>query len=310
MKSDNNKSTLSRLWIYQKERFPIIVNLIAVAVFTFSAISYSRICRGESGFISLKHYAVGVFVTFTLFLLVRIFDEFKDKKEDALYRKYLPVPRGLVKLSELRNVAIVFAILQLSAILIFHPQMIGLQLMVLGYLCLMGVEFFVPNYLKKRQILYITTHMLIFPLIDIYSSGLDWKIEHAVPHYGLIFFFVVSFLNGLVVEFGRKLRAPGDEEENVVSYTGLYGTKKGTIYWMLLMGITYLCGLAAAWYAGFGMVGLIFLSVMLILCLIPGILFLKKIDSKSAKLCELSSAIWAVSMYLILGAIPMLIEVI
>jgi 4-hydroxybenzoate polyprenyltransferase len=310
MMEENKKSILQRLWIYQRERFPLIVNLIAVAVFTFSAISYSRICRGEHGFIPIKHYFIGVFVTFTLFLLVRIFDEFKDKIEDALYRKYLPIPRGLVTLSELRTVAILVAILQLGAILVFQPQMIGLQLIVLVYLCLMGVEFFVPNYLKKRQILYITSHMIIFPLIDIYSSGLDWKIEGAEPHYGLLLFFVVSFMNGLVVEFGRKLRAPGYEEENVISYTGLYGTKNGTIYWMLLMTATYLFGIVAAWYAGYGFKGLITLSLLLIFCIVPGFIFLKKLDVKRAKWCELSSALWAVSMYLILGAFPMLAKII
>lgn len=308
--NENNFPLFKRLYIYQRERFPIIVNFIAVSVFTFSAVSYSRICRGQAGFITMKNFLTGVFVTFTLFLLVRIFDEFKDKKEDALYRKYLPVPRGLVKLSELRVIGIIVGILQLLAILIIHPQMIWLQMIVLVYLCLMGVEFCVPEYLKKRQILYITSHMFIFPLIDIYSSGLDWKIENVQPHFGLVFFFIVSYFNGLVVEFGRKLRAPEHEEENVVSYTGLYGTKNATIYWMSLMIFTYGWGVAAAFYAGYGLTGLIALSSVLVLCLIPGFIFIKKMDKKSSKLCELSAGLWTVSMYLILGAIPMINELI
>jgi len=218
-------SLLKRLLIYQKERFPLLLNLVSVSVFTFSAVSYSIICRGYSEFISIKDFVVGVFVTYTLFMLVRIFDEHKDRVEDAKYRSYLPVPRGVVSLKELRNVGIVIGILQVAAILIFQPSMIWLQIVVLAYLCLMAVEFFVPKYLKSRQILYITSHMFIIPLIDIYSSGLDWNLKGESPHVGLIFFFVVSYMNGLVLEFGRKMRSKENEEEGVVSYTGLYGIK-------------------------------------------------------------------------------------
>lgn len=306
--AENNLSLLRRLWIYQKERFPLLVNLISVSVFTFSAVSYSRICRGDNGFIGIKDYVIGVFVTYTLFMLVRIFDEHKDRKEDAMYRKYLPVPRGLVKLSELRNVGIIVGVIQIALILIFQLPQIWLQLIVLGYLILMAVEFFVPEFLKKRQILYITSHMFIIPLIDIYSSGLDWNLEGHEPHIGLVFFFVVSYMNGLVLEFGRKLRAPGKEEEGVVSYTGLYGLKGGTIYWMLLLLITFGSAIAAAWYANYGWVGYLSLSVMMVLCIIPGFLFLKKKTEKASKLCEIASGVWTVSMYLILGAVPMILE--
>ena len=49
--------------------------------------------------------------------------------------------------------------------------------------------------------------------IDLYSSGLDWKLDNAEPHLGLLFFFAVSYMNGLVLEFGRKIRTPEKEEE-------------------------------------------------------------------------------------------------
>ena len=301
---------LKRLWIYQKERFPVFMNLIAVTTFTFSAISYSRICRGAEGFVQWETYLIGCFATFTLFFLVRVFDEFKDKEDDAKYRKYLPVPRGVIKLKELKTLGIIIGILQITVIALFQLKMLYLYILVLGYLCLMGVEFFVPKYLKKRQILYITSHMFIFPFLDLYSSGLDWLLGNDHPHTGLIFFFIVSYLNGLLVEFGRKLKAPEDEEEGVVSYTGMWGVKGAITIWAGTLLTTLGFAIAASFYAGYGVPGIIVLSNLAIICLIPGIFFLRKPGKKTAKGVEAFSGLWTVGMYLSLGGIPMLMNLI
>ena len=308
--SEANLPYLKRLWIYQKERFPLLVNLIAVSTFTFSAISYSRICRGEDGFVGWDTYLIGCFATFTLFLLVRIFDEFKDKEDDAKYRSYLPVPRGVVKLKELRNIGIVVGVIQIAVIAYFQLPMLYLYVIVIAYLCLMGVEFFVGDWLKKRHLLYITSHMFIIPLLDIYSSGLDWLLEGESPHWGLAFFFAVSYLNGLLGEFGRKLKAPKDEEEGVISYTGLWGVKKAIVIWALVLLLTLVIATLAAYYAGYGLVTFSVLISLAVVCLIPGILFAKKPNKKMAKAVEAVSGIWIVGMYLSLGGIPMLMKII
>lgn len=298
------------MWIYQKERFPLFVNLIAVSTFTFSAISYSRICRGADGFVDWSTYLIGCFATFTLFFLVRVFDEFKDKEDDAKYRKYLPVPRGLVKLSELRNLAIIIGVLQIGVIAYFQLPMLYLYAIVIAYLCLMGVEFFVPEFLKKRQILYITSHMVIIPLLDIYSSGLDWLLEGEQPHFGLVFFFIVSFMNGIVVEFGRKVKTPQDEEEGVVSYTKMWGTKKAVVIWIITLLFTLIIATIAAFYAGYGLITFIVLATLAGFCIVPGILFIKEHTPKKAKAIEAVSGLWTVGMYLSLGGIPMIMNLI
>lgn len=303
---ENSLPFYRRFLIYQKERFPIIGNGIMISAFTFSAVSYSRICRGEDGFISILDFIIGVFATVTLFLLVRIFDEFKDKEDDAKFRKYLPVPRGLISLKELRTVGWVVGITQLTVIAVFQLEMLYLYAIVLGYLLLMGVEFFVPKWLKKRQIIYITSHMVIIPLIDIYASGLDWLIDGDQPHWGLAWFFAVSYMNGLVLEFGRKIRTPETEEEGVVSYTGMYGTKGGVIIWLILMFCTLGLATGATNYADYGMVAIIVLGTFYILCAIPGILFIGKPTVRLTKFIEYASALWTALMYLSLGGIPML----
>lgn len=302
----NDLSLFRRFLIYQKERFPFLAHGIMIAAFTFSAVSYSRICRGGEGFINTSDYLIGVFATVTLFFLVRIFDEFKDKEDDKNFRSYLPVPRGLISLKELKTIGWIVGILQIAVIAIFQFQMLYLYMIVIGYLILMGVEFFVPKWLKERQIIYITSHMVIIPLIDIYASGLDWLLGGESAHWGLAWFFAVSYMNGLVLEFGRKIRTPKSEEEGVISYTSLYGTKGGVVIWILIMFATLCLAIGATHYANYGSIAYIILIAFYALCVIPGFLFIRKPTVKLSKWIEYASAIWTALMYLSLGGIPML----
>jgi len=303
---ENNAPLLKRFWIYQKERFPLLGHGLLVAAFSFSAIAYSRICRGAVGFVDLSTFLVGVFTTVSLFLLVRIFDEFKDAKEDALYRQELPVPRGLVSLPELKRLGIGIVCLQLLFNFLFFPKMLLLYAAVIIYLCLMGKEFFIPDWLKKHQFWYVTSHMFIIPLIDIYASGLDWLLADVAAPGGLAYFFAVSYMNGIVLEIGRKIRAPQDEKEGVLTYSAMLGPQKSVYSWILILAVTLLLTMAASYYAGHSWIAYLVLSILFISCCVPAGLFLRSRSQGSAKAIELASAIWTIAMYLILGGVPML----
>ncbi|MDX1653238.1 MAG: UbiA family prenyltransferase [Brumimicrobium sp.] len=295
-----------RFLIYQKERFPFMKNGLVIAVFTFSAISYSILSRGAEGFIPLSDYLIAVFETVSFFFLVRLFDEEKDKEDDAKYRPYLPVPRGLIRLKELRFISVVVIVLQILVIILFQPGMIFLHFLILGFLLLMRFEFFVPDWLRKRQMAYITSHMLIIPLIDLYASGLDWKLSEEGFHTGLIWFFAVSYFNGLTLEFGRKIRTKDSEEEGVVSYTALFGLRGGPAVWAASMFTTLIMAIGASLFAGFDILSVILLIIFYIGCVLPGLLFIKAPTTRRAKYIESSSALWTLFMYLILGATPMI----
>ena len=277
---------------------------LLVCAFSFSAIAYSRICRGVQGFVSTQTFLLGIFTTITLFLLLRIFDEFKDAKDDAAYRKELPVPRGLIK--ELKIVGIVVAVLQIGINAIFFPKMLILYFVVIAYLLLMGKEFFISAWLKRNQFFYVVSHMFIIPLVDVYASGLDWFLNNATAPIGLLFFFMVSYMNGVVLEVGRKIKAPEAEAEGVLSYTYMLGTARATYLWLVVLFVTLLLSIAAAHYAGYGLTAFYFLATAFALCSIAAFTFIKNKSTKASKAIEISSAIWTIAMYLILGGIPMI----
>jgi 4-hydroxybenzoate polyprenyltransferase len=307
--AENNANILKRFYIYQKERFPLAGHGLLIAAFSFSAIAYSRICRGVTDFVASDIFLPGIFITISLFLLLRISDEFKDAEDDASFRKHLPVPRGLISFRELKITAIITVIAQIMVIALCFPSMWPFYLVVSGYLFLMGKEFFVAEWLKKHQFWYVISHMLIVPLIDVFASGLDWKLEGASPPSGLLFFFAVSFMNGIVLETGRKIRRPEDEKEGVVTYSSLLGSKNATILWIILLAATLCLSMSAAHFAGYGTIAHAILSFSFIVCMVPALLFLKSEDSKSAKAIEICSGIWTIAMYLTLGGIPMLTEI-
>lgn len=302
---NTSDSFIKRFYQYQKERFPFIQNGIIISIFTFSAISYSIISRGAENFVAWEDFIIAIFQTISFFFLVRLFDEIKDNEDDKKFRSYLPVPRGLISLKEIKWMALAVILLQVAVLIVFQREMLLLFVLVFTYLLLMLMEFFIPTWLKKRQIAYITSHMFVIPLVDLYASGIDWKLTGVGMHWGLAWFFAVSYFNGIVLEFGRKLRPPEGEEFGVVSYTKLYGIKGGVFAWLGLLSVTFLLAIGAEMYAGFHWYYLVLMTLFFITCTFPGILFLKNPTQKSAKKIELFSAIWTALMYLNLGAAPM-----
>lgn len=295
---------IRRFWIYQKERFPVFVHIPLIAVFSFSAIAFSRVCRGLDSFIPWSHYIVGLFISMTLFFLLRILDEFKDAEDDKQYRPHLPVPRGLVTLRELGSCGLIIVLFQVGIQLWFFPKMLILYAGILLWLFLMTMEFFIADWLRKHQFWYVTSHMCIIPFIDIYESGLDWHLDGTMPPAGLIWFFGVSFFNGIVLEIGRKIKAPDKEEHN--SYSRSFGIKKSVFLWLGMLFLTCVVACGAALFAGFGLLADLGFIALAILCAIPGWLMVQKPSIKNSKAVEISSVIWTFTMYLGLGAIPFL----
>lgn len=306
--STGNRSFLSRFIEYQSERFPLLQHGLLILVFTFSAISYSRVCRGVEGFIPAIEFIVGGLTAILFFLLLRLFDEFKDAEEDARYRPYRPVPRGLVTLKELRNLGIVLTLIFIALNATLMPRTLPAIALVLLYMGLMAKEFFVSAWLKKHPLVYMASHMIVMPLIDFYTTGLDWLNNVADPPSGLEFFLVVTFLNGIVIEVGRKIRAPQDEEEGVETYSALYGAHRATWIWVGLLVVTWGSALLASNYAGYGIVGTVALTGILLLCGVPALLFLRSGSSGHAKLVETAAGVWTIGMYLTLGGVPMLVR--
>ena len=297
---------MNRWVVYQRERFPLAGHGPLVAAFSASAVCFSSLVRGDAAWPSLASLLVAFVTSLLFFLQLRIADEFKDFEEDSRYRPYRPVPRGLVSLPELAWIGAGAAVVQLGLALWLEPSLAWLLLAAWVYLTLMTREFFAPRWLKRHPIAYMTSHMVILPLVDLYATACDWRVAGLrFPPAGLYWFLLVSYLNGLVIEIGRKTRAPADEEKGVDTYSALWGTAGAVRAWMLAVVLTA----AAAWRAsvriGTAAPTLLLLAVLVLLCAAVAWRVTTRATPGSGKAIELVSAIWTVVMYLGLGAAPL-----
>lgn len=294
----------SRWWVYQRERFPVFAHGPLIAAFSVSAVSYSALLRGETT-LPLAGTLVAFATAFLFFLQLRITDEFKDHEEDVRFRPYRPVPRGLVRLRELGWVGVGAALLQLALALALKPALAAILVAVWAYLALMSVEFFAPAWLKARPITYMWTHMLIMPMIDFYATACDWLVRGADLPYGLFWFLLVSFFNGIVIEIGRKTRAPADEEAGVETYSALWGRATAVRGWLGAMVACAACALMAAWSIDFLLPAGAVLIALVATATWLGVRFVGAATAGAGRRLELFSGVWTLSMYLMVGVVPL-----
>lgn len=299
----------NRWWTYQSERFPILAHGPLILAFSFCAVSYSRLLRNDDGFPSWKAIIVAFASCLIFFLQLRIADEFKDFDEDSQFRPYRPVPRGLVNLRELAAVFVIGAVIQLGLAFLLNIKMAMMLLGVWIYLALMSKEFFVREWITKRHITYMWTHMLIMPLVDFYATACDWLPLDQAPPAGLYWFVIVSFFNGIVIEIGRKVRHPDDEEDGVNTYSALWGVKRAVTVWVVMLWLTAAIAFMTAmqlpgnrWHL-FG--GIVFTTVATVASMLA-IKFIVKPMPGGGKTIEAMAGVWTLVMYLSLGAVPMI----
>lgn len=221
----------NRWWTYQRERFPLVRHGLLVLLTTACVLAFTA----RSGGVRLDWWLVlpASAVNLLMFFLLRVADEFKDYEDDSRYRPERPVPRGLVKLSELRLLAVVAAVIQLVLVLSLRPLALPWLLACWGFMALMTAEFFAPQFLKARPGLYLLTHQPIVPLLQLLASAWVWaKSGGTAPTTALIWLAVVSFGAGLTLEIGRKLKSPEQERVGVEMYTGVWGIRGALLAWL------------------------------------------------------------------------------
>lgn len=294
---------ISRWWIYQRERFPLVAHAPLIAAFSSSAVCLSSLLRGDRQ-PRVASLVVAFVTALCFFFQLRVADEFKDAEDDARHRPYRPVPRGLVTLRELAALGAMAGAIQLGAAWWLAPRLVPVLLLVWGYMALMSKEFFVRDWLRARPITVLWTHMLVMPLIDLYATACDWIPAHAPIAPGLRWFLVASFFNGMVVEIGRKIRAPEMEEPGVETYSVLWGRKRAVIAWVTTMAVALASAVLAAREIGSERSVGVVLGAIWVTSLTAGVAFSARPTRGRAKLIEPLAGVWTLAMYVAVGIAP------
>jgi len=313
--------------IYLNERFPLGKNSFFVLIFTLSGYIYtSLLYNSKIMYLFTNGVKIGIFqykiialfiIVFMFFLQLRITDEFKDYEEDLKYRAYRPVQRGIISLKTLGKTGIVTVIIQIMLAHVIDPEIIYFMIFVWIYMFLMAKEFFIKKWLTKRILIYALSHVVIMVFItlviveatqyivpkNIFDVFILQRYRHNID-FALIPLFALNYLNGIVLEIGRKTRRTDEEEYGVQTYSKLWGRKKAVVVLSLLFVIEYLLvilGLTHTYKEYFFFGGLTLL-VILIVSIYFIVKFLKK--DLSGKIVETVSGLWIIFSSMCMGFLP------
>lgn len=299
--------TPSALWTYQKERFPLAKTAPLLAVFSAASICVSAELAGRP-LPGWGAFVAGFVIAMMLFFQMRVCDEYKDLEDDQRYRPDRPIPRGLVSLADIIRLGVLSVPVTMFAAWLWHPPVIWLLVLVWLWLAAMTAEFGVPHWLKARPVLYLLSHMMIMPLIDLLLTGLEWVPTDKAAG-GLILFLGLSFVNGCVLEIGRKLWAPENEITGVDTYSGLWGPRKAASIWAVcvLVSFALLLGVGAA--TGVFWISFVLGGISAVVCLISTARYVQDPTPKAEKRMDTLSGLWIFACYGIAGFTPVLMRV-
>jgi len=224
-KKEANYNFFQRWNTYQKERFPLAVFSVYIFCLTWATFFFNK----NLNTLLDKTVNVGVFVVMFVvaiaqFLMARIVDEFKDYAEDAKYRPYRPVPRGLIKLKELRVLLFICAGIQITLTCIFNANGLKYLAIVWLFFLLMTKSFFIKKFIDKHILIEVLLDEIMLPLLILYlSSFVGLTFSNVWPLLAMVYF--VSW----IIEIARKMRCKEDEEKGVKTYTAVLGIPRATI---------------------------------------------------------------------------------
>lgn len=224
----------SRFNAWLAERFPLANGILFVVLYLTVAVLVRAVT--QTGEIPFSWFDLwGALLTWSFFLLIRIFDEHKDFDKDLLNHPQRVLQSGLIRLRDLKHVGLLAMLAQLATVLWldaglgldagFDGMMAGgvtaAWLALLAWLLLMGKEFFCGEWLEKRLTLYAVSHMLIMPFL------VAWLAQLAQPGSGLNVAVwgvsVMALFSGFAFEITRKTWGPEEERDTIDSYARIFG---------------------------------------------------------------------------------------
>lgn len=306
MAQKTNLGFAARWHIYFSERFPPLQHGTLIAAFVIGAMAYSARLHGHD-FPRLAPVLYAFIATFLFFLQLRILDEFKDFEDDARWRPYRPVPRGIVTLRALGWLWVCAAGVQLVLALLFAPWLALLLVAIWAYSGLMGVEFFVREWLKAHPVAYMASHMVIVPMIALFITAFDW-LPGGAPDGRLGWLLAMSYFGFCVIEIGRKIRAPENEEEGVETYSALWGRRNAVVAWLAVMTMTGALAVGASRLVGASLITEAYAVLLLAVALGVGLNFLQHPLPGRGKRFHLLTGLWSLGVFLVLGLAPWLLN--
>jgi 4-hydroxybenzoate polyprenyltransferase len=287
---------------YCNERFPPVGNVLLILSY-YSSNQFLATALTHRG--ATMHYDVwsllGMLMIVSFFFHIRVFDEHKDYEDDCRHYPNRVLQSGRITLRHLKIAGAIAIGMEAAIAAARGTAPLLAWLVAFGYSLLMLKEFFAPEALKKRFLLYATSHMLIMPLLALLVFSFTtrrWPWE--APGWFWVYAFVGFFVT-FNWEVSRKIRAPEEEIDGVDSYTKMFGTH-GAAYIVLLIRVIDTALVAAVgWHLGFSRWFYLALIGLYGVCLVGFFQYRMRPSPKTAKMMEVYAGMYMIAFDLLVA---------
>ncbi len=208
-------TTTKNFYIYQKERFPIVVLGLS---FLPAILSSSAVVASQAEF---KFVLIALIVSVAYLLHVRIIDEFRDYEHDLRHHKERPVSSGIISLKELRAIDWLAIVAVPLASLYSGTVALLIAVAMLLYSYFARKEFFLGLQFRRYFYLYNAVNLVQMLLLQILVYTI------ANPSFSFTTLVTVHFLftttGTIIFEFLRKVKSPGNDGTGKDTYTWFLG---------------------------------------------------------------------------------------
>ena len=237
---------IKRLYIYFKERYPIIPRAI-LGLIVFLEIHFIVLLNnGVTKFnISIQEF-VGAYTVFAFLLWLRIADDLKDYETDKVLFKDRPLPSGRTTKKDVMIAGVIVELIAVVLNIAFMNNIIFFVILyVYGYL--MSKWFFQKSKIQPSLPLALITHNPVQMIVNLYIISFTC-IKYEIPAISLttaMALFTLYF-PALIWEVSRKIKAPKDEND-YTTYSKLFGYKKATRFVLIVTLMDIVTNIILVW---------------------------------------------------------------
>lgn len=223
----NKKSIITRFYLYQKSRFPILIIGLSLlpAILSSGAVVSNTIS-------ALQVYA-SLAISLLYLLHIRILDDRRDFNHDSLYHRSRPVQKGIITNKELWKIDLIIIPILILLAASFGILPLFIITIMLFYSFLAEKNFFIEKVLKKHFFIYnfintIQTFILQLFVYIIFVGTIPLTLLVAL-HY------MFTCVGTTIFEFVRKVKIPGEDGAGKDTYTWHLGFKKALVVYVFLV---------------------------------------------------------------------------
>ena len=235
------KNLTGRWWVFVRQRFEPVSHLAMIAALFLAhhgAIAAGWV--GEARPVPMHLLLLAGLAILAFFFKLRLYDELKDREEDAHVFPDRPLVRGVLRARQMKAGIAVCFVVELAGMAALGTSALAGMAIAIAYSMLMYREFFLRDFLRPRLTTYAVVHTVVTVLLTLtlfaaFTGQFPWALDGRAWRFALGSWCLFNLF-----EFGRKTFVTAEERPEVASYSKVW-TRWGAV------GLAWAMAGAAAW---------------------------------------------------------------